>query len=612
MGRAEETVQGATESAPLSPRAPDGPALRANGNLRHRRLAWSCHSEIRARAVFSMISPCRLLSLGVLQAALGCVVTLASASFAAAPASRPFEVAASLYAWELHDEGVETILDNLQRMAAVNSVYLIALMHPEPRPHRSERFPHNPTREKLMPEDAALYWQPDAARYGRIRPFVSAQPWLAQTDWLQTLAAAARRRGLRVGVEVSHSLVPEWFLARPENADLLQLDLHGRPAGMYWSARFPCLNHPDVQHFVAATFADLAAGRDMDFVQTCMLLFAQNELPQAGCFCASCARRAKSEGIDFDALVAALRKDPKSAPHEREWRDFRRRAALDTYRRIQTATKAANPRVEFRLNHHSRIGDAWDDELLAAVTPYVDSIRISDYAEQEPHSAERFARKEKWLADTRTIAGPAMPILSAIGVRPEATPRSIGSGIDQAVRLGAQGISLGHYDGAIFSSLRAVRSGLVAARVSGVAPATGHRLADLLNRTRRRATPEAAGVAANDRRRVVRGESGVAAVDTWDARFAFEFAPGRYDVTLTAADLPGGRGVIALEVDGREVGRVALDRDHGAWTVLTLARGLALAPGTQVRLTGTRDAEDWAIADYVEFVPVDRRPGLVP
>jgi hypothetical protein len=530
---------------------------------------------------------------------------LCGALRAAPPAAAPpaFEVAASLYAWELHDEGVASILDNLQRMAAVNSVYLIALMHPEPRPHKSERFPHNPAREKIMPEDAALYWHPDAAGYGRIKPFVSARPWLRGTDWLAVLTKAARARGLRVGVEVSHSLVPEWFLARPENADLVQLDLHGRPAGMYWSARFPCLNHPDVQHFLAATFVDLAAGRDLDFVQTCMLLFAQQELPQAGCFCASCARRAKGEGIDFDALVAALKKNPKSAPHEKQWRDFRRRAALDVYRRIHTAIKAANPRVEFRLNHHSRIGDAWDDALLAAVVPYVDSVRISDYAEQEPHSAERFQRKEKWLADTRAIVGPHRPILSALGVRPEATPRSIETGVAQAVRLGTQGISLGHYDGAVFSSLRAVRSGLVAAKVPGVTPATGYRLADLLNRTRRRSTPEAAGVAANDRIRRVHGEPGIAALDTWDARFEFGFPAGRYDVLLTAADQRGGRGTIVLQVDGREVGRASLDRDHGAWTILPLARGLELARGTQLRLTGTGDGDDWTVADYIEFVP---------
>jgi len=35
------------------------------------------------------------------------------------------EIAASLYPWDLADEGVERILDNLEEMTACNSVYLI-------------------------------------------------------------------------------------------------------------------------------------------------------------------------------------------------------------------------------------------------------------------------------------------------------------------------------------------------------------------------------------------------------------------------------------------------------------------------------------------------------
>ena len=57
-----------------------------------------------------------------------------TATAAAIPASVPwrqFEVEAALYAWDLHDEGVEQVLDNVQGMAAVNSVYMIGQMHPE-------------------------------------------------------------------------------------------------------------------------------------------------------------------------------------------------------------------------------------------------------------------------------------------------------------------------------------------------------------------------------------------------------------------------------------------------------------------------------------------------
>lgn len=36
------------------------------------------------------------------------------------------EISASPYAWDLADEGVERILDNLQEMTGANSTYLIA------------------------------------------------------------------------------------------------------------------------------------------------------------------------------------------------------------------------------------------------------------------------------------------------------------------------------------------------------------------------------------------------------------------------------------------------------------------------------------------------------
>src|SRR5665213_3963449 len=69
-----------------------------------------------------------------------------------------FEVASSLYAWDLHDEGIQQILDNLQQMAGVNSVYLVVLMHYERRPLTSPTFPHNPVRKTWQAEDSKIYW----------------------------------------------------------------------------------------------------------------------------------------------------------------------------------------------------------------------------------------------------------------------------------------------------------------------------------------------------------------------------------------------------------------------------------------------------------------------
>jgi hypothetical protein len=52
-----------------------------------------------------------------------------------------FEVTGSIYPWEVHDEGIDLILDNMTSIAGVNSVYLIAVMHQEHRPFNSDKLP---------------------------------------------------------------------------------------------------------------------------------------------------------------------------------------------------------------------------------------------------------------------------------------------------------------------------------------------------------------------------------------------------------------------------------------------------------------------------------------
>ncbi|MBL8232157.1 MAG: hypothetical protein JNL98_26915 [Bryobacterales bacterium] len=51
-------------------------------------------------------------------------------------------------------------------------------------------------------------------------------------------------------------------------------------------------------------------------------------------------------------------------------------------------------------------------------------------------------------------------MLSAIGVRPKATPELIRRGIAISGECGADGIALGHYDGAPLRNLQAVGQGL--------------------------------------------------------------------------------------------------------------------------------------------------------
>jgi hypothetical protein len=68
--------------------------------------------------------------------------------------------------------------------------------------------------------------------------------------------------------------------------------------------------------------------------------------------------------------------------------------------------------------------------------------------------------KREWLTRERAGVGKDFPIVSAVAVRPKATPELIREGVKIAVECGMNGITLGHYDGAEFPMLRAIRDGL--------------------------------------------------------------------------------------------------------------------------------------------------------
>ena len=58
-------------------------------------------------------------------------------------------------------------------------------------------------------------------------------------------------------------------------------------------------------------------------------------------------------------------------------------------------------------------------------------------------------------------------MISGIDVRPKATPETVSQGVVAAIESGANGISIGHYDGATFERMRAIRKGL---EMAGVIP----------------------------------------------------------------------------------------------------------------------------------------------
>jgi hypothetical protein len=407
------------------------------------------------------------------------------------------EVTSSLYAWDLLDEGIENILDVLAAETQTNSTYLVALMHDEKRPLTDFYYPHNPRRKVFWTEDSRAYWRPDPDRYAksRIKPLLSDSPELSERDWMQELIDASRRRGMTVGAELSHTWIDK-PRAAGELSDCVQRDVFGRRMDQQI-----CFNNPDVRAYGAALYTDLALGYDIDFIQTCVRGF--NPGPRAdagtgseirrltgvtlgGCFCENCRQAALGKGLDWDAMVRRLRwiadgYDRFNARQAFElnllWNSSTGAAALLTdtpelyaflkfrtdsltefFSEISTAVKAAKPGIDLRLNHYAAYPELMGLDLKGTAHLF-DSVRSSDYSEQSGDPA-RMEWKRAYLHAIRRAVGVEKYFLSAVSPRPQATPELVRQGVLISAQCGADGLTIGHYDGSWLNCLRAVGEGL--------------------------------------------------------------------------------------------------------------------------------------------------------
>ncbi len=443
----------------------------------------------------------RALSAGLL-APLG-MAALNAATHPDTPARRRAtktfkEVAASLYAWDLVDQPCEEIMETLKETAQANSLYLVALMHHEKRPLTDFYFPHNSTRKTYFPEDSRVYWFPHADSYrdSKIKPLSSDRDEFKKTDFLDTLVKAARKDGWKTGAEISHTVLDRQRAAG-EFVSVVQRDIHGRPAG-----QLICPNNPVAMAYLTALFSDLVKNYDLDFVQTCLRPFSAGQptasanptqriiqLVNGTCFCDSCVTAAKAEGFDLKAaqrammplaeklgrgnedlagahylaLLKASNTSPEAIllqhPEIFDFMKFRCASMTRMFARVQDTVKGIRPKVDVRLN--AFIYDYWE---LAGIefgqlTPHLGSIRSSNYDEQAGRK-DALERKRQFLLAVRAAAGDDILFLSSIGIRPNATPELVREGVRISSECGADGLSLGHYDGAPLRLLEAIGDGM--------------------------------------------------------------------------------------------------------------------------------------------------------
>jgi hypothetical protein len=224
------------------------------------------------------------------------------------------------FAYDLHDEGIDTVLDNVQQRGQLDAVTLAFTYH-----HSRDIFPHNPRRKMIYMEGHVLF-RADESRYLglKIQPPVS--PLLMEHDVVADLITETQRRGLNVRAWTNN--VHNTTIGK-NHLDCVARNAFGDPF-----ITTLCATNPDVRAYLCAITADLARYplesillESVNFMgfrhgyhheRNLLPLTPLMEFMLSLCFCEHCKRHAQAQNIDaervhtfvHDALEKALNGDP--------------------------------------------------------------------------------------------------------------------------------------------------------------------------------------------------------------------------------------------------------------------------------------------------------------
>jgi hypothetical protein len=416
------------------------------------------------------------------------------------------EINTGVYAWDLADIGADKVVAECREHLGINSLYMVSLMHYEKRPFTNlEYYPHNPVRKEYLPEDARCYWKPDPGAYkdSRIKPRRTEREFLKNTDWVDELTKAARKQGVGVGMAISHTPL-DHERASQLYPDVTQRDVYGNRLPGRWG-QVLCHYNEDARAYARSIAYDLARNHDIDYFMPSFYLYNPGRtdvhalfgIALGTCFCPSCEKAAKEQGLPWDEIKAEVRtiadwvnseivhagnlenaqafmKIKASAatdaklllenPLFYEWLRFRSRGVAGMFRAMRDGVKAGNPKCGFRFNQGMRHGET-EGLDLKLFSEFCDSFRVTEYSEQTG-DMERLKRvKPAVLMNVRREVGNDLPVLAAVAIRPKGTPEIIKEGIRIAARCGMDGLSFAFYDCASYALMKAARDGMAEAEV---------------------------------------------------------------------------------------------------------------------------------------------------
>jgi hypothetical protein len=315
--------------------------------------------------------------------------------------------AAFAFASDLAGEGVDAVLDNVERRGGLGGLTAAFSYHAA-----RDLFPHNPVQKVQVLDRGELFYPPDLECYEglRIRPRVS--PLVDRGDVLGETCRKAGERGLHV-----HAWTIFFHTDRlDENLDCVTRNAFGDPVPSDL-----CPSNPDARKYALALVADVAR-YDVASIMAESLHFhvlehgyhheryfielgARARYLLGLCFCEHCLTRARADGVDGEGVRAVVRGELERA--------FADRAAI----------------VEGELDAGSLLEIA-DGELAAYLRVRASTVTslAAETAEVARAAGRRFVFMDpsgavKGYATGRPSGGPAADISWRLGVDLEALGR---------------------------------------------------------------------------------------------------------------------------------------------------------------------------------------------
>ena len=329
-----------------------------------------------------------------------------------APAAGKKMIGVQVGAVSFEDEGVEPVLDNLQKLAAVNTLFVATFTYG--RGIAGRQVPGQPLPDHGKQEYDTGY---HGGNYTKIHPQYYSKtsfkdfraPDHGDYDVLEAAIPAAKRRGMKVICWYEDVFRGDL----PGITKLQEKELHGRNAGTL------CFNNPDYHEWLLALTEDYASSYEIDGV----MWGSERQGPLANalgashggagrdpgrvtCFCQHCEKKATARGIsvqrartgfeELEKFVKASRSGTRPAdgyyvtfwrlmlryPELLAWEMLWTDSLRETYAAVYRRAKAAKPGVGvgWHIWHNNSFNPIYRAEQdLSEIAKYSDFLKIVIY-----------------------------------------------------------------------------------------------------------------------------------------------------------------------------------------------------------------------------------------